>query len=100
MTKNWGEIWDGPVQEVGHAAPPGPGAWGTRCLVELFAERWERGLSQLIWEISSADPRIVSGNSRQQGRTPSSAPGTSSTHMTPVKTNVGTCQRLSEEAPE
>lgn len=35
--------------------------------------------------ISLADPHIVSENSRQQGRTPSSAPGTSSIHKIPVR---------------
>ena len=40
-------------------------------------------------EIRSADLHIVSGNSHQQGKTPSSVLGTSSTHKTPKTEEEG-----------
>lgn len=45
-----------------------------------------KGKSLLLQEaISSADPHTVFGNSHQQGRTPSNAPGTSSIRKTPLR---------------
>ncbi len=45
---------------------------------------WKKSLL-LQEQISWADPRTVSGNSHQQGKTPSNAPGTSSIRKTPLR---------------
>ena len=66
----------------------GGARWGGRCCdttsPRVIRKEDESLLLLLQSPVSWADPRTASGNSRQQGRTPSNAPGTSSTHRTPA----------------